>query len=57
MRFLDFANMVFSIVVNVDTINTNAYKNRKNPSLVATSIQRGVNPNIPFIYGDKYVNC
>ena len=43
--------------LNVDTINTNAYKNRKNPSLVATSIQRGVNPNIPFIYGDKYVNC
>jgi hypothetical protein len=43
--------------LNVDTINTVAYHQRKlksgNPSNTATAIQYGFNPNIPFIYKDK----
>ena len=45
----------------VDTINTNAYKQRKlksgNPANTATAIQYGFNPNTPFIYKDKVPQC
>lgn len=47
--------------LNVDTINTVAYHQRKlksgNPSNTATAIQYGFNPNIPFIYKDKVLCC
>lgn len=47
--------------LNVDTINTVAYKQRKlksgNPSNIATAIQYGFNPNTPYIYKDKVPQC
>lgn len=47
--------------LNVDTINTNAYKQRKlksgNPANIATAIQYGFNPNTPFIYKAKVPPC
>jgi len=47
--------------LNVDTINTVAYKQRKlksgNPANIATAIQYGFNPNTPYIYKDKVPPC
>jgi hypothetical protein len=47
--------------LNVDTINTAAYKQRilktGNPANIATAIQYGFNPNTPFIYKDKVPPC
>lgn len=46
--------------LNVDTINTAAYSQRKyksNPPNTATAIQYGFNPNTPFIYKDKAPTC
>jgi hypothetical protein len=45
--------------LNVDTINSSAYNQRKlksganNPPNLATAIQYGFNPNVPYIYKDK----
>ena len=50
-----------TLKLTVDTINTNAYTQRKlktgNPANTATSIQYGFNPNTPFIYKDKVPQC
>jgi hypothetical protein len=50
-----------TLKLTVDTINTNAYTQRKlktgNPANTATSIQYGFNPNTPFIYKDKVSKC
>jgi len=50
-----------TLKLTVDTINTNAYKQRKlksgNPANTATAIQYGFNPNTPFIYKDKVPHC
>jgi hypothetical protein len=50
-----------TLKLTVDTINTNAYTQRKlktgNPANTATSIQYGFNPNTPFIYKDKVSQC
>jgi hypothetical protein len=47
--------------LTVDTINTAAYKQRKlksgNPPNIATAIQYGFNPNVPYIYKDKVPAC
>ena len=45
--------------LTVDTINTNAYNNKKSlsNSILATNIQYGVESTIPFIYKDKVSNC
>lgn len=47
--------------LNVDTINTSAYNQRKlksgNPPNIATAIQYGFNPNTPYIYKDKVPPC
>jgi hypothetical protein len=47
--------------LNVDTINTAAYQQRKlrsgNPANIATAIQYGFNPNVPYIYKDKVPAC
>lgn len=47
--------------LNVDTINTSAYKQRRlkssNPPNTATAIQYGFNPNTPYIYKDKVPPC
>lgn len=45
--------------LNVDTITTAAYKQKKinNPPNVATAIQYGFNPNVPYIYKDKVPAC
>ena len=47
--------------LNVDTINTSAYNQRKlksgNPPNTATAIQYGFNPNTPYIYKDKVPPC
>ena len=50
-----------TLKLNVDTINTVAFHQRKlksgNPSNTATAIQYGFNPNTPFIYKDKVLQC
>ena len=46
-----------TLKLTVDTINTSAYKERKNPPNIATSIQYGFNPNITYIYKDKVPPC
>lgn len=45
--------------LNVDTITTAAYKQKKlnNPPNIATAIQYGFNPNVPYIYKDKVPAC
>jgi hypothetical protein len=47
--------------LTVDTINTYAYQQKKlksgNPANIATAIQYGVDPNIPYIYKDKAPTC
>jgi hypothetical protein len=43
--------------LNVDTINRHAYLTSINPSNVATSIQSGINANVPYIYKDKVEQC
>lgn len=47
--------------LNVDTITTAAYKQRKlrsqNPANIATAIQYGFSPNIPYILKDKVPQC
>jgi hypothetical protein len=47
--------------LTVDTINTAAYQQRKlrsgNPANIATAIQYGFNPNVPYIYKDKVPAC
>ena len=47
--------------LNVDTINTAAYKQRKlvsgNPANIATAIQYGFSPNIQSLYKDKTPIC
>jgi hypothetical protein len=47
--------------LTVDTINTSAYNQRKlktgNPANIATAIQYGFNPNVPYIYKDKVPEC
>ena len=45
--------------LNVDTITTAAYNRKKsaNPPNIATAIQYGFNPNVPYIYKDKVPAC
>jgi hypothetical protein len=47
--------------LNVDTITTAAYKQRKmktgNPANIATAIQYGFDPNIQFLYKNKAPTC
>ena len=49
--------------LNVDTITTSAYNQRKlkngkgNPPNIATAIQYGFDPNVPYIYKDKVPPC
>jgi hypothetical protein len=45
--------------LNVDTINSNAYKTRikNNPANIATAIQYGFLPNTAYIYKDKVPPC
>ena len=49
--------------LNVDTITTASYSHRKlksgsnNPPNLATAIQYGFNPNVPYIYKDKVPAC
>jgi hypothetical protein len=49
--------------LNVDTITTAAYNQRKlksgsnNPPNIATAIQYGFDPNVPYIYKDKVPAC
>ena len=49
--------------LNVDTITKAAYNQRKlrsgsnNPPNIATAIQYGFNPNVPYIYKDKVPAC
>ena len=49
--------------LNVDTITTAAYRQQKlkkgsnNPQNLATAIQYGFNPNVPYIYKDKVPAC
>ena len=46
-----------TLKLTVDTINTAAYRGRKNPANTATAIQYGFNPNIAYIYKDKVPPC
>jgi hypothetical protein len=49
--------------LNVDTINKSAYNQRKlkngkgNPPNIATAIQYGFDPSVPYIYKDKVPPC
>ena len=52
-----------TLKLNVDTINTIAYNQRKlkngkgNPTNIATAIQYGFDPRVPYIYKDKAPIC
>jgi hypothetical protein len=52
-----------TLKLNVDTINTSAYNLRKlkngrgNPPNIATAIQYGFDPSVPYIYKDKAAVC
>lgn len=46
-----------TLKLTVDTINTAAYRQRKNSANTATAIQYGFNPNIAYIYKDKVPPC